>query len=67
MVFTVAIAPTFFCAPNQMGLANNVWVGLVDEGIVSVNDLAEFCKKHWHQVVTILMYPASLPDPDNNR
>ena len=66
MVFTVALAITFFCAPNQMGLANNVRVALVDEGIVSVNDLSEFFKNHWPQVVTNLKYPASLPNPDND-
>ena len=46
--------------------ANNVRVALVNEGIVSVNNLAEFRKNHWHQVVTNLKYPASFPDPDNN-
>ena len=48
-----------------MGLAHNVWVALVDEGIVSVNDIGEFRKNHWHQVVTNLKYLASFPDPDN--
>ena len=66
MVFTIALATAFFCAPNQMGLTNNVRVALVDEGIVSVNDLAEFRKNHWHQVVTNLKYPAILPDPNND-
>ena len=65
MVFTVALATAFFRAPNQIGIANNVRVTLVDEGIVSVNDLAGFRKNHWHQVVTNLKYPASFPDPDN--
>ena len=49
-----------------MGLANYVWVALVYEGIVSVNNLTEFCKNRWHQVVTNLKYLASLPDPDND-
>ena len=49
MVFTVALATAFFCAPNHMGLANNVWAALVEEGIVSINNLAEFCKNHLHQ------------------
>ena len=66
MVFTVALATEFFCAPNQMGLLNNILVALDYKGIVSVNDLAEFCKNHWYQVVTNLKYPASFPDPDNN-
>ena len=66
MVFTVAIATAFFCAPNQMELANNVQVALVDEGIVSVNNLADFRKNHWHQVVKNLKYPASFPDPDKD-
>ena len=66
MVFTVDLATAFFCAPNQMGLANNVWVALVDEGIISVNNLAEFRKNHWYQVVRNLKYPAILPDPDND-
>ena len=66
MVFTVALATALFCAPNQMGLANNVRVALVDKGIVSVNDLADSRKNHWHQVVTNLKYPASFPDPDND-
>ena len=39
MVSTFALANAFFCAPNQMGLENNVWVALIDEGILSVNDL----------------------------
>ena len=66
MVFTVALATALFCALNQMGLANNVRFALVDEGIVSINNLAEFLKNHWHQVVTNLKYPASLQDPDND-
>ena len=66
MVFTVALVTAFFCAPNQMVPANNVRVALVNEGIVSVNDLAEFCKNHWHQVVKNLKYPASLLDPEND-
>ena len=66
MVFTVALATKFFCAPNQMGLANNVRVALVGEGIVSVNNLAEFHKNHWHQVVTKLKYPASFLYPEND-
>ena len=66
MVFTVALATAFFCAPNQMGLANNVQVVLVNKGIVSFINLAEFRKNHWHQFVTNLKYPASLPDPDND-
>ena len=66
MVFTVDLATAFFCGPNQMGLVDNVQVALVDEGILSVNDLAEFRKNHLHQVVTNLKYPASLPDPDND-
>ena len=49
-----------------MGLTNNVQVALVDEGIVSVNDLSDFRKNNWHQVVTHLKYPDSLPDPENN-
>ena len=66
MVFTVYLATAFLCAPNQMGLANNVRVALFDEGVVSVNNLAEFRKNHWHQVVTNLKYPSSFPDPDND-
>ena len=66
MVFTVAVSTVFFCAPNQMGLVNNVWFAFVDNRIVSVNDLADFCKNHWHQVVKNLKYPATLPDPNNN-
>ena len=57
MIFTVYLATKFFCVPNQMGLANNVRFAL---------DLAECRKNHWHQVVTNLKYPASLPDLDNN-
>ena len=66
MVFTCALATAFFCATNHMGLVNNFRVALVDKGIVSINDLAEFRKNHWHQVVTNLKYPASLTDPDND-
>ena len=66
MVFTCALATAFFCATNHMGLVNNFRVALDNKGIVSVNDLADFCKKNWHQVVTNLKYPASLPDPDND-
>ena len=66
MVCTDAIATAFFCVLNQIGLTNKVRVILVDEGIVSINDLAEFCNNHWHQVVTNLKYPASLQDPDND-
>ena len=66
MVFTVSLATVFFCAPNQMVITNNVWFALVGEGILSVNNLAKFCKNHWHQVVTNLKYPASLPDPETD-
>ena len=66
MIFTVALATAFSGAKNQLGLANNVQVALVNKGNVSVNDLSEFCKNHLHQVVTNLKYPASLPDPDND-
>ena len=48
-----------------MGLTNNVQVALVDKGIVSVNDLSDFRKNNWHQVVTHLKYPDSLTDPEN--
>ena len=43
----------------------DVQVALVDEGILGVNDIAEFCKNHWRQVVANLNYPASLMDPEN--
>ena len=66
MVFTVALATALFCGTNQMGLENNARVSLVDEGIISVNNLAEFRKNHWHQVVKNLKYLASLTDLDYN-
>ena len=66
MVFTVALATALFCGTNQMGLENNARVSLVDEGIISVDNLAEFRKNHWHQVVKNLKYLASLTDLDYN-
>ena len=64
MVFTVALATAFLCAPNHMGLTNNVRVAFFGEGIVSFNDLEEFHENHWQEVVTNFKCPASFPDPE---
>ena len=66
MVLTNAQTTAFFTAATQMGLAEAARVALRGEGIDTVEDLSEFQKNHWNQVVTNLKYPASLPDPEND-
>ena len=65
MVFTNAQLTTFFTTAAQLALSNEARAALEIEGIVAPDDLAEFRKTHWAQVVTNLKYPAGIPDPNN--
>ena len=56
----------FFENANQMGLANRTRVYLQTEGIVTVEDLAEFVtKESWVQVIENCKRPPKIPDPAN--
>ena len=66
MVLTGNQTTLFFENANQMGLANRTRVYLQTEGIVTVEDLAEFVtKESWVQVIENCKRPPKIPDPAN--
>jgi hypothetical protein len=65
MVLTAAQTTAFFTGATQMALAAQHRAALQSEGIVTIEDLAEFESTHWAQVVTNLKYPEGIPDPAN--
>jgi hypothetical protein len=63
MVFTIAQTTAFFTAPDQMGLEARTRVHLQSEGIVNVEDLAEFKDDDdWKQVIENCRKPPKIPD-----
>eukprot|EP00957_Ditylum_brightwellii_P125216 9545097-Ditylum_brightwellii.AAC.1 len=59
---------TFFASSKQMEVSNETLAQLVQEGIKKVEDLAEFSKDNWKQVVEILKRPGGrIKNPDNKK
>ena len=66
MVLTVAQTTAFFEAADQMGIPHETRVQMEEEGIVTVEDLAEFDKDGLQRVADNLRRPGGrIPDPDN--
>ena len=64
MVLTVAQLTAFFTNNNQMGLEQATVNQLTNEGITTVDDLAEFDKESLQQVAENLHCPPGrVPDP----
>ena len=64
MVFTVAATTAFFENANQMAIPRATVTQLQSEGIVSVEDLAEFDKESLKQIADNLRRPGGrIPDP----
>jgi hypothetical protein len=65
MPLTAAQTTVFFEDAAQMGIPNATVVQLQVEGIVSVDDLADFDKDTIEQIAANLRHPAGrIPDPD---
>ena len=64
MVFTAAQTTAFFENANQMALPRATVVQLANDGIVTVEDLAEFDKSSLTQIADNLRRPCGrIPDP----
>ena len=67
MVLTAAQTTAFFEDPAQMGIPHETVLQLVQEGIDSVDDLADFDKDSLQQLADNLRRPGGrIPDPDPN-
>ena len=65
MVFTNAQTTAFFQAADQMAIIPATVAQLATEGIANVQDLEEFTKDEFKQVVSNLAHPPLIPDPAN--
>ena len=65
MVFTGAQTSLFFEHASQMGLSNRMRMALDAEGVVHVEDLAEWRSDEWDQFVENCKWAPQLPDPAN--
>ena len=65
MPFTAAQTTAFFVNANQMAMNNNTRNALAQEGIVTVDDLAEFDDDEFSQIVRNLRNPPHVPGPAN--
>ena len=67
MVLTAAQVQAFFTFPDQMAIPAATVTQLAEEGIASVQDLAEFDKDTFAQVLENLRKPGGrIPNPDPN-
>ena len=65
MVLTAAQATAFFTGANQMGLDARTRTHFATEGIVNVEDLAEFTEADtWKQIVENCRRPPKIPNAD---
>ena len=65
MVFTAGQQTSFFEDAAQMGLSNRTRLQLQAEGIVDVDDLAEWKTEEWDAFASNCRSPPRIPDPDN--
>ena len=65
MVLTAAQTAAFFEDADQMGIPHDTVEQLAEEGISTVNDLADFNKDSLEQLANNLRHPGGrVPDPD---